>query len=325
MLLTQSCDSKSDLKKTNCTYFLGLHDDARLIMETKSSFISQSVCSLCSNSKLCCTYSHRRPAELQVSGQLLHAKEVQLWFASLSADRVDVQRLFTLLDRREQHRAQRLQSTSDRSLFTVAHAFLRQVLGAQLGILPEHIRFRYELHGKPALAHATQLHFNLSHSGDVAVAAVARGRQVGVDVEVMREVPDLSDICGRYFTSAETRRVLGSTGVGRLRSFYVHWTGKEAYLKAQGTGLFAPLNSFEVIPHSTDLGPHLRLDDLRERGRWSLRCCQLREDIMCSVVAEGHDWRLRAAEWLPVEGRGGPVFACNYDLHSHLPENTFPE
>jgi 4'-phosphopantetheinyl transferase len=241
---------------------------------------------------------------VQVTEGLLHTREVvQLWFAELEATPEHLQRLSTLLDPQEQQRAQRLRFANDRCVFTVAHAFLRQVLGFHLGISPKDIEFRYELRGKPALAHSTAFQFNLSHSGDVAVAAITQHRRVGVDVEVMREVSDLSGICHRYFCASEARRVTDSEGAARLRSFYVHWTGKEAYLKAQGDGLFAPLDSFEVIPPNTESGSSLRIDDVRERNRWSVRWFQPREDIMCSVVAEGLDWDLRTARWLPVEGR----------------------
>jgi len=228
---------------------------------------------------------------------------VQLWFASLRAEPEQVEKLFLLLDKEEQQRAARLRGANDRNEFTVAHAFFRQVLAFHLGISPQDIGFRYEPHGKPALAHSAELQFNFSHSGDVAVVAVAQNPRVGIDVEVMRELPDLIDMCQRYFCPSETSRIMASAGEAQCRSFYMHWTGKEAYLKAQGDGLFTPLNSFEVIPPGTGPEPSLKIGDARERGDWSIRWFQPRDEVMCAVVAEGLDWRLKAAKWLPVEGR----------------------
>lgn len=234
---------------------------------------------------------------------LLRKETVQIWFADLKVEAGQIQKLSILLNEQELLRAERLRFADDRRRFVVARAFLRQLLGFHLDVDPKCVQFRYEPRGKPALAHGTTLQFNLSHSSDVAVAAVTRERRIGIDVEVIGDAPDFEDIGRRYFCAAEAQRVVSSQDAERRRSFYFHWTGKEAYLKAQGDGLFAPLDSFEVIPGDSGASPSLRIDDLHEHGRWSLRVIEPREDIVCAVVAEGSDWHCRAAEWLPVESR----------------------
>jgi 4'-phosphopantetheinyl transferase len=234
---------------------------------------------------------------------LLPREIVQIWLADLNVEAGQLHILSRLLNEQELRRAERLHFAEDRRRFVVARAFLRQLLGLHLGIDPKGVRFRYEPRGKPALAHRTTLQFNLSHSSDVAVAAVTRERRVGIDVEVISDTLDFEDVGRRYFCASEAQRVVGSQGAERRRSFYFHWTGKEAYLKAQGDGLFAPLDSFEVIPGGPGADPCLRIDDVHEHGRWSLRVIQPRNDIVCAVVAEGSEWHLRTAEWLAVEGR----------------------
>jgi hypothetical protein len=48
------------------------------------------------------------------------------------------------------------------------------------------------------------MEFNLSHSGNLALYAFTRGRAVGVDVELIREMPDADDLAERFFSVTET-------------------------------------------------------------------------------------------------------------------------
>ncbi len=89
-------------------------------------------------------------------------------------------------------RAARFHFERDRTRFSVARAALREILAHYLGTSPAEIAFVYGDHGKPALAPPYgDLRFNLSHSHDLALCAVARGSEVGVDVERIRELDDL--------------------------------------------------------------------------------------------------------------------------------------
>ena len=97
-------------------------------------------------------------------------------------------------------------------------------------------------------AHAESgIEFNVSHSGDVFLYAVSRGRTVGVDVEWKKEGLAVEAIARRYFAPGEARLLLEQApSEQRLPNFYRCWTRKEAYLKAKGTGLTTELHAFEV-------------------------------------------------------------------------------
>ncbi len=176
---------------------------------------------------------------------------VDIWTARLNSPVYDLDRLSALLSPDERARQGRMLAGRVRDRFTVARASLRLLLGRYLASDPAAIEFTYGPRGKPSLAAGGGgLRFNLAHSEDLAVYAIARGHEVGVDVERIREVPDLERIARRFF-APEERAVLASLpAADRLRSFYLAWTRKEAYIKAVGDGLHIPLDSFSV-----SLGP----------------------------------------------------------------------
>ncbi|HQR68933.1 MAG TPA: 4'-phosphopantetheinyl transferase superfamily protein, partial [Thermoanaerobaculia bacterium] len=76
--------------------------------------------------------------------------------------------------------------------------------------------------------------FSLSHSDAVAVFAFSAVREVGIDVEHVRPVPEADSILGRWFAEAERRAwITSDRGDG---AFVRLWTRREAYLKALGVG-----------------------------------------------------------------------------------------
>jgi 4'-phosphopantetheinyl transferase len=120
---------------------------------------------------------------------------------------------------------------------------LRRIL-ADLLDLPDQpsgqgLRFGYGPSGKPFLLDDPKLRFNLSHSEDMAVFAVTRAGEVGIDIERRRPMADMDAIARVAFSDAERNALMGCPTDGRETMFYRIWTRKEAHLKAIGTGLSA--------------------------------------------------------------------------------------
>jgi len=162
---------------------------------------------------------------------------------------IDAESLAGLLSADERERAGRFAFERDRRRYIVARARLRQLLGERLGAAPESLRFVYKPHGKPALARCPgqrDLRFNVSHCGEVAAYAFAEGREVGVDIEELRELPDADDIAMRFFSRRERGAYLRLPVRQRPQGFFNCWTRKEAFIKALGEGLSHPLESFDV-------------------------------------------------------------------------------
>lgn len=177
------------------------------------------------------------------------ASGYELYTTRLDLTPRTVKALAELLSDDEQQRASRLVFQRDRARFIVARARLRQLLGARLGVSPASIEFSYGARGKPALAARFAdcgVRFNLSHSEDVAVYGFAAGREVGVDVEAVRELPDADEIAARCFSVREYEAYLSLAPRDRPLGFFNCWTRKEAFIKAIGDGLSQSLERFDV-------------------------------------------------------------------------------
>jgi 4'-phosphopantetheinyl transferase len=145
-----------------------------------------------------------------------------------------------ILSEAERARAARLVFPLHRHRFAAAHAGLRRVLGTCFDRPPGGLVFAYSDRGRPRLQPEPDagFDFNLAHSGDVGLVALAR-RTVGVDVEILRDVPGAAAIARRFFTPREVAALAPLEGEAYGRGFFQAWTRKEALVKAVGTGLSA--------------------------------------------------------------------------------------
>lgn len=159
-----------------------------------------------------------------------------------------VDRLFGVLSADEQARAVRFRLPLVASRFVVGRARLREVLAAVLGAEPAGLVFRAGPRGKPELSPPGPLRFNLSHSDDVALLALATGQDVGVDVERVRPERDHLGLARRFFAPGERAAVEAAPPEERPAVFMAVWTRKEAFVKGLGGGLTIPLARFEVSP-----------------------------------------------------------------------------
>jgi 4'-phosphopantetheinyl transferase len=148
----------------------------------------------------------------------------------------------------EQARAARFRSVEDRSRFGVTRAALRHVLGAVTGQAPESLVFTAGPRGKPRLADADEPHFNVSHSGSLALIGISGRRPIGVDIEAAREINDMLDVAQACFSPREYRALVQLDPKQLDSTFYAIWTGKEAVMKALGTGIGESLRDFSVVP-----------------------------------------------------------------------------
>ena len=217
--------------------------------------------------------------------------EIHLWRALLTPSPEQVQRLHALLAPDECARAARFHFERDRQRFTVTRGLLRTILGGYLGQEPALLRFEQGAHGKPALAGlpGTILRFNVSHSRSLALVALALRREVGVDVEAMRDI-DLH-LARHCFSPPEIEALEALPPDARRDAFFACWTRKEAYLKGIGLGLTLPLDSFSV-----SLGEPATL--LHPPGStWSLHHLIPYPGYVGAVAVEGSVSRIRCWDW----------------------------
>ena len=144
--------------------------------------------------------------------------------------------LTALLTPAEQQQAARYARPADQQRFRVGRGCLRYLLGQRLGQPPATIALRTGRHGKPQLAEAAGVHFNVAHSGDWVVVALA-AREIGIDMEQMMPDFDFTDVAVQRFSATE-QRLLGLSPEPQV-AFYHLWTQLEARGKATGFGLGA--------------------------------------------------------------------------------------
>ncbi len=174
------------------------------------------------------------PPELPVLGD----DELHVWKLDLApASAQSPPRAWLSADERQ--RADRFKNGLDAARFVRVRSGLRGILGRYLDIDPQVLRFLYGAHGKPMLSqpHAW-LHFNLSHSRDLALVAVTRASAVGIDVERLHPRQNLDQIARRVFTREQLARMHRARNEAWLREFFENWTALEARLKARGLGIF---------------------------------------------------------------------------------------
>jgi 4'-phosphopantetheinyl transferase len=185
----------------------------------------------------------------------------------------------------EQARAARFRFEVHRNRYIAGRGRLREILSYYLDADPAGLVFTANQYGKPGVD-GTDLRFNVSHTEDLAVYAIARGREVGVDIERIRPLA-AEGIPERFFSPAEVAALRSLPRDLQPRAFFNCWTRKEAYVKASGEGLSIPLNSFDVT-----LLPGEPARFLRNGEGWSMEAFQREPDYIGAVVAEGSGWEL---------------------------------
>ena len=159
----------------------------------------------------------------------------------------------------EQRRAERFRFERERRRFVVGRARLRQLLAQRLGVKPASIQLEYGPYGKPALAsgHAhSGWRFNVSHCDELALYAMARGREVGVDVEATAALPEADAIARCAFSPREYEAYSALAPKDRTARFLGVWTRKEAFAKALGKGLGMPLDRIDISAPAAGWGVH---------------------------------------------------------------------
>lgn len=203
----------------------------------------------------------------------------------------------------ERQRASRFHFDVDRNRYIVAHASLRGILARYLQCEPHDLKFSANEYGKPFLdrsndfSRSKNIEFNLSHSGDFALIAVAHGRKIGIDVERIRTDIELEDLARRNFSPREVSELMTLPLEHRTLGFFTCWTRKEAYIKTQGLGLSLPLDSFDV-----SLGEPAALKatrpDAQEASRWSLYSLNVESNYAAALAVEGNNLKIKCWDWV---------------------------
>jgi 4'-phosphopantetheinyl transferase len=164
--------------------------------------------------------------------------EVHIWAASMNLSPRELAQMRDILSTDELARCERSPLPAERNRFVAGRGLLRHILAPYLRINPADIQFAYGFAGKPYLADdSADIEFNISHSGDLALIAVAEEHEVGVDVERICEIQEIEEIAMRFFSEPAKAQFQAAAAEDRLQVFYRCWTEKEALSKCTGQGI----------------------------------------------------------------------------------------
>jgi 4'-phosphopantetheinyl transferase len=201
--------------------------------------------------------------------------EIHVWRIDFRADDGVDDRV---LSADERARAAQFRFDEHRRRYVHARSALRMLLAGYLSAAPESFVFAYDRYGKPSVDGG--VHFNVAHSGDVAMAAFSRSCSPGVDVERVRPLDDLELLAARVMSPSELARFHALEPEARTRAFFFLWTRKEAVLKAQGVGLSGSMPAIEV---SLDCDQTLATD--RSGASWRIWPLDAGDEYEASLAA----------------------------------------
>lgn len=200
-----------------------------------------------------------------------------------------------LLNSQELKRASGYHFEKDRLTCIVSRGILKLILGSYISRIAEDVIICIDKYGKPYIE-SDNLSFNLSHSGDAVLYSVTSGRNVGVDIQHMREIDSMDDIVERFFSEDEISDYRSLPEHLKKEGFYNCWSRKEAYIKALGLGLSYPLDSFTVslIPGSD---VKLLNDKSNDISQWSLKGLPVFPEYAAAVAVFGTDINYNCYRW----------------------------
>jgi 4'-phosphopantetheinyl transferase len=226
----------------------------------------------------------------------LQSREVHVWRADLRVIPAEMEELFGTLSSGERARAATFKFPRDQERFMVSRGILRQVLARYLHQSASELHLCNGPFGKPALSDVPgveALQFNLSHSHNLAVFAVARREEIGIDLERVEPFPAGDLVSRRSFTRDEVRFLRAVSQDRQLEEFFGSWTRKEAYLKARGEGLSLRIDTLSVPTSSA--GSVTFFD--RGASVWSMHTFKPALGYVAALAVHGIPGKLKFWEW----------------------------
>ena len=212
----------------------------------------------------------------------------------LPQDKLDYYQAMLCAD--ELERAARFKFDNKRREYIVTRGLLREALAVLLKTPAQEIQLTYTAENKPVLetrGQQQQLVFNATHSHGQALVAASLNRQLGIDIEKIRDDVEYEKLAQRYFSENEQQALQAYAG-DKQAAFFATWTRKEAFVKAVGKGIAFGLSEFDVTV-DPQLEPQMlatrwQADDVHN---WFMASLPVAENYQACVAADGGEIRLR--------------------------------
>ncbi len=225
----------------------------------------------------------------------LSKDHIDIWLCDLKQLSGDINNFYSILSEDERDRADKLKVEDKKQQYIVARGALRQRLGLLANIDPKDFVFDYLEHGKPVLnndARFKDITFNISHSNDLALIAVAQKQNIGIDIEKINHEANHEALMTRFFSKAEQAEFRTMLDANKAKAFCACWTRKEAFIKAVGDGVSYGLDKFDVAVDPENQTPDINLHKPSEE-RWSAINLPINDEYMASLVGDRDSLRVR--------------------------------
>lgn len=208
---------------------------------------------------------------MELKLQDLPEKIIHIWYCDFDQNRAQINYYTSLLSKDEKQKADRFKFKKDEDCYIITRGILRLLIASYLRMNAKDLSFKYTSFGKPYLAIKNELKFNVSHSGNMAAFAFFKGQEIGVDIEKVKNDFDVLELAQNFFSQTEIIALENQPKEELPKAFFRCWTRKEAFIKAEGSGLSFPLDKFEV---SLDDDFHAELLETQwnseEKKEWKL-------------------------------------------------------
>lgn len=171
--------------------------------------------------------------------------QVDIWQLNLDDEEHNPQELIHLLSAHQQNKANRLTNEQAKRRYIITQAQLRKLLAQYLSLSEKDVQLEYGEHGKPYIKDYP-IHFNITHAHQIALIAICKTHELGIDIEFQRKNLHFKEIINRHFHPDEIKQFSSLHESQQTQSFYHAWTCKEAYVKAIGMGMQEKFNRFCV-------------------------------------------------------------------------------
>jgi 4'-phosphopantetheinyl transferase len=238
----------------------------------------------------------RPPAKLQ-----LDKRYIDVWQSPVRLPAEQLEKYANSLSAEERQRAAKFAIPDKYEEYVVSHGLLRKSLAHVLGRAVSEFEFDYGASRKPFLKKTDASQnpvFNISHSHGQVLVAISMNRNIGVDIEKIRNNVEYEKLALRFFSAAEHAALMQLPETQRVAAFFATWTRKEAFVKAVGKGIAFGLSEFEVNIDPLE-SPKMLVTrwDPTDVEKWLLASIETENDYFATVASDGGQFQLRCWQW----------------------------
>lgn len=225
----------------------------------------------------------------------LHKDEIHLWKLQISKFKPYYEDFWNTLSESEKEKANKFRFNKDKICNVLARGVLKKLLYSYCNT--NSLFIQYTKYNKPYINDLNNVRFNISHSKNYIIIAIAKNIDLGVDVEFINKNAVHEDVSKSFFSTEEQYELSMLKDSEKTEGFYRCWTRKEAFIKALGTGLSFPLDKFVVSLHPYKAELLKTKWDENEKKQWLLKSFTPNPDYVGAIATKAKKVKIRLLKY----------------------------